>query len=74
MDTGIQIFQQGQHVIYENKETHIETLNNSNGTCVISNPFWDWDEEGSCVNEGVDYDTPYWIVVKLTDIKHSSLK
>jgi hypothetical protein len=60
-------FKEGQKVKYKNKETHIATLNND-GSCVISNPFWDWDEEGLCVNEGVDYDIPYWINVNICEL------
>jgi len=60
-------FKEGQKVNYENKETHIETLNN-NGSCIIANPFWNWDEEGLCVDEGIDYDVPYWINVKITEL------
>jgi len=63
-------FIEGQEVKYKNKETHIETLNND-GTCVIANPFWDWDEEGLCVDEGIDYDIPYWITVKLTELNYT---
>ena len=58
---------EGQDVMYEGNKTHIETLNND-GTCVIANPDWDWDEEGECVSLGVDYDMPYWIKVKITEL------
>jgi len=63
-------FKEGQNVIYEGRETHIETLNN-NGTCVVANPFWDWDDEGSCVDDGITYDMPYWIKVKLSELSCS---
>jgi len=60
-------FKEGQEVKYEDKETHIETLNDD-GTCVIANPYWDWDDEGYSVSECIDYDTPYWIKVKITEL------
>jgi hypothetical protein len=58
---------EGQKVKYENKETHIETLNND-GTCIIMNPDWNWDEEGLCVNEGIDYDVDFWIKVNIKEL------
>ena len=62
-------FEEGQKVKYENKETHIEILY-LDGLCVIANPFWDWDEEGLCVSKGIEYDIPYWITVKITELNY----
>jgi hypothetical protein len=60
-------FKEGQKVNYKNKETHIETLNDD-GSCIIANPIWNWDEESLCVDEGFDYDVPYWINVNITEL------
>ena len=60
-------FKEGQTVKYEGKETHIEVIH-SDGTCNIANPNWDWDEEAQCVNAGLEYDVPYWITVKLSEL------
>jgi hypothetical protein len=34
--------------VYQMKETHIEQVNDD-GTCLIKNPYWDWDDEYQCV-------------------------
>lgn len=60
-------FTEGQTVKYNGKETHIEVLNDG-GTCNIANPDWDWDEEGECVANGIEYDVPYWITVKTSEL------
>lgn len=62
-------FIEGQTVKYDGKETHIENIF-EDGTCTIANPYWDWDwdDEAQCVNDGVEYDTPYWIKVKLSEL------
>lgn len=52
---------------YDGKETHIENIY-EDGTCRIANPYWDWDDEAQCVNDGVEYDVPYWITVKLSEL------
>ena len=60
-------FTEGQKVIYEGSETHIETMHD-NETCAIANPAWNWDEEAECVGAEIDYNIPYWITVKLTEL------
>lgn len=63
----MQEFKKGQNVKYEGKETHIEVLH-GDGTCNIANPYWDWDDEAMCVNNGIEYDVPFWITVKLSEL------
>ncbi len=63
----MEIFKEGQTVKYEGKETHIENIY-EDGTCRIANPDWDWDDEAQCVNDGIEYDVPYWITVKLSEL------
>jgi hypothetical protein len=60
-------FKSGQKVLYQGKESHIEILHD-NGTCVIANPQWNWDEEAECVEIGIEYDIPYWITVNLSEL------
>ena len=60
-------YKEGQKVKYDGKETHIETIFN-NEICNIANPFWDWDDEAECVRENVDYDMPYWLTVKFSEL------
>jgi hypothetical protein len=55
---------EGQDVLYRGKKTYIEVIHN-NHTCNIANPYWNWDEEAS----DSDYDVPYWITVKLSELK-----
>ncbi|MFZ1496592.1 MAG: hypothetical protein WAS72_06010 [Saprospiraceae bacterium] len=57
----------GQTVKYNGKETHIEVLHRD-GTCNIANPDWNWDEEAECVANNLEYDVPYWITVKLSEL------
>jgi hypothetical protein len=52
----------GQTVLYKGRKTTIDHIY-TDGTVRIVNPFWDWDEEAECVNEGINYDVPYWITV-----------
>jgi hypothetical protein len=60
-------FKEGQNVSFNGKQTHIENIYDDE-TCRIANPDWDWDEEAACVANGIDYDVPYWITVKLSKI------
>lgn len=59
--------QVGQVVEYMGKETQVEEIY-PNNTAKITNPEWSWDDEYICLENGVDYDVPYWIVVKLSDL------
>lgn len=68
IDKMLDSFFEGQSVKYEGKETHIETLH-GDGTCNIANPDWDYDEEATCVYDGDEYDIPYWITVKLSELE-----
>jgi hypothetical protein len=61
-------FQEGQEVKYNGQVTHIDIIYDDK-TCRIQNPDWDWDMEAECVANGVDYDVPFWITVKLSDLK-----
>ena len=61
-------FTVGQSVFYKNKQTHIEQIY-KDGTCMIANPDWDWDEEGLCVDNDLEYDIPYWITVNISELK-----
>ncbi|MFA9191140.1 hypothetical protein AAGV28_07125 [Flavobacterium sp. FZUC8N2.13] len=56
-------FKVAQDVIYEGKEVSIEEIFDD-GTCKIDNPFWS-DED--------DDDTPFWIVVKMEELKEINL-
>ncbi len=58
---------EGQKVKYEGKETHIEKIY-LDGTCLIANPDFDFDFEGECISRDIDYDVPYWITVKLSEL------
>lgn len=53
-------------VLYEGKRTAIEYIDVEDA--VIVNPFWDWDEEALCEKMGENYDMPYWIRVKLSEL------
>ena len=68
IDKMLGIIIEGQSVKYEGKKTHIETLH-GDGTCNIANPDWDYDEEATCVDDGDEYDIPYWITVKLSELE-----
>tara|TARA_R110000851_G_scaffold309988_1_gene469606 strand:- start:419 stop:607 length:189 start_codon:yes stop_codon:yes gene_type:complete len=57
----------GDDVKYKNKQTFIEFIN-KDGTCVIMNTDWKWEEEGLCVDNDIDYDVPYWIKVNLKEL------
>ena len=61
-------FKEGDAVLYESKETHIESLT-EDGSAVIANPSWDWDTEGECVDLDIDYDIPFWITVPIGELK-----
>lgn len=58
---------EGQKVIYQGKETHVEKVLKA-GRVLIANPEWDWDEEGLCVDSGIEYLVPYWITVDANDL------
>jgi hypothetical protein len=58
---------EGQDVLYRGKDTHIERVS-GDGTCMIANPDWNWDEEAMCVRDGVEYCVPYWITVKVSEL------
>ena len=58
---------EGQAVIYKGKETHVEKVL-KNDRVMIANPDWDWDEEGMCVDSGIEYLVPYWITVNVTEL------
>lgn len=60
-------FKEGQKVKYDGKETHIEKIH-EDGTCNIANSYWDWDDEAQYVNDGIEYDVPYWITIKLSEL------
>jgi len=64
---NIMKYEEGQTVEYAGKQTHIETIF-EDGTCNIANPFWDWDEEGEYVRNDEEYDVPYWLTVKLSEL------
>jgi hypothetical protein len=61
-------FKEGQEVIYNGMKTFIEIMH-CDETCNIRNPYWNWDDEANCVNEGISYDVEYWITVALSDLK-----
>jgi len=61
-------FEAGQDVIYDGRKTHIEMIY-EDGSILIANPYWDWDSEGECVKSDLDYDVPYWITVKKSELK-----
>jgi len=58
---------EGQIVKYKGKETHVEKVLKG-GRVLIANPEWDWDEEGMCVDSGIEYLVPYWITVNVTEL------
>ena len=58
---------EGQAVIYKGKETHVEKVL-KNDRVMIANPDWDWDEEGMCVDSGIEYLVPYWITVNESEL------
>lgn len=57
---------EGQKVIYEGKETHVEKVL-KNDRVMIANPNWDWDEEAQCVDADIEYLVPYWITVDIKE-------
>jgi hypothetical protein len=58
---------EGQKVIYKGKETHVEKVLN-NDRVMIANPDWDWDKEGLCVDNDIEYLVPYWITVDVKEL------
>jgi|AntRauTorckE5430_2_1112549.scaffolds.fasta_scaffold22191_3 hypothetical protein len=62
------IFKIGESVIYEGKETEVESITEDNNY-VIPNPEWDYYLEYECVIEDIYYGVPYWIVVKESELK-----
>lgn len=58
---------EGQKVIYQDKETHVEKVLKG-GRVLIANPKWDWDEEADCVDAEIEYLVPYWITVSAEEL------
>jgi hypothetical protein len=61
-------FHEGQEVKYNGATTCIDIIYDD-GTCRIQNPDWDWDTEAECVANDIDYNVPFWITVKIEDLK-----
>lgn len=61
-------FKNGQDVIFDGQETYIEKMY-EDGTCLIRNPTWNWDDEAGFVSDGLDYEVLYWIRVDLSELK-----
>lgn len=60
-------FKVGQSVNYKNKESRIEEIC-ADGLFKIANTDWDWNEEAECVYLDIEYDVPYWIYVKESEL------
>lgn len=61
-------FKEGQDVLYRGNQTHIEKIFDD-GTCLIANPDWDWNEEELCNANEIEYSVPYWIDVKMSSLR-----
>lgn len=59
----------GETVYYQGSKVDIEELNDEMAT--ITNPLWNFDEEGLASENDEIYDEPYWIKVPVSELSHT---
>ena len=58
---------EGDDVLYNGKETYVCDVY-EDGKILIVNPDFDWKEEDDCIRKGIEYTTPYYLILEPSEL------